>query len=288
MFFTILEITISMSVVIMIIFLLMPVINKRYSAKWRYFIWLFIALRLVIPFNITLPKAPVVVNQPTENLAVVVHTENTSFPVAVMEEKEYVGLGNKFTDSVNYAPIITVNELLQYIWVSGVVIFILYNLINYWIFKMRVSKCCERVNISAANEVSELLKIKKMPEVVTCEKIISPMLIGFIKPIVILPKTDYSDDEIKVILKHELTHYKRHDLWYKLLLICANGMHWFNPIIYFMVRQANRDLEYSCDDAVVGNEDMEYRKAYSKTILKSMEKGNATNLSVNLNKNVEK
>ena len=84
MFFTILEITISMSVVIMIIFLLMPVINKRYSAKWRYFIWLFIALRLVIPFNITLPKAPVVVNQSTENLAVVVHTENTSFPVAVM------------------------------------------------------------------------------------------------------------------------------------------------------------------------------------------------------------
>ena len=236
MFFTILEITISMSVVIMIIFLLMPVINKRYSAKWRYFIWLFIALRLVIPFNITLPKAPVVVNQSTENLAVVVHTENTSFPVAVMEEKEYVGLGNKSTDSVNYAPIITVNELLQYIWVSGVVIFILYNLINYWIFKMRVSKCCERVNISAANEVSELLKIKKMPEVVTCEKIISPMLIGFIKPIVILPKTDYSDDEIKVILKHELTHYKRHDLWYKLLLICANGMHWFNPIIYFIRR----------------------------------------------------
>ncbi len=49
-----------------------------------------------------------------------------------------------------------------------------------------------------------------------------------------------------------------------------------------MVRQANRDLEYSCDDAVVGNEDMEYRKAYSKTILKSMKKGNQTNLSKNM------
>lgn len=97
----------------------------------------------------------------------------------------------------------------------------------------------------------------------------------------------YSDEEIKVILKHELTHYKRHDLWYKLLLICANGIHWFNPIIYFMVRQANRDLEYSCDDAVVGNEDMEYRKAYSKTILKSMKKGNQTNLSKNMEEQKE-
>ena len=280
MFFTILEITISMSVVIMIIFLLMPVINKRYSAKWRYFIWLFIALRLVIPFNITLPKAPVVVNQPTES-SIVLRTDS-NFPVAVMEGKEYKELGNKSTDSANYAPIITVNQLLQYIWISGVVIFILYNLVNYWIFKIRVKKYCEKADASGVEEVSKLLKIKRIPKVATCEKVLSPMLIGFIRPIVILPEIAYSDEEIKVILKHELTHYKRHDLWYKLLLICANGIHWFNPIIYFMVRQANRDLEYSCDDAVVGNEDMKYRKAYSKTILKSMKKGNQTNLSKNM------
>ena len=56
-----------------------------------------------------------------------------------------------------------------------------------------------------------------MPKVATCEKVLSPMLIGFIRPIVILPKIAYSDEEIKVILKHALTHYKRHDLWYKLL-----------------------------------------------------------------------
>lgn len=287
MFFTILEITISMSVVIMIIFLLMPVINKRYSAKWRYFIWFFIALRLVIPFNITLPKAPVVVSQPTKS-SIVLRTDSPNFPVAVMEEKEYKELGNKSTNSANYAPIITVNELLQYVWVSGVVIFILYNLVNYWIFKIQIKKCCEELDVSVADEVSKMLKIKSVPKIVTCQKVLSPMLIGFIRPIVILPKTNYSPEEIKVILKHELTHYKRCDLWYKLLLICANGMHWFNPVIYFMVRQANRDLEYSCDDAVVENEDMEYRKAYSKTILKSMEKGNVTNLSVNLSKNVEK
>lgn len=284
MFFTILEITFSMSIVIIIIFLLMPVINKRYSAKWRYFIWLCIAIRLIVPINITLPKAPVVINQPTEK-SLVIRAENNSFPVTVMDKEEYTKLGNNSPDSANYAPIITVNELLFNIWIAGVVVFISYNLINYWIFKIRIKNCSKNANID--DKVKNVLELKKMPEVVVCEKVLSPMLIGFIKPMVILPKVDYSEDEIKVILKHELTHYKRHDLWYKLLLICANGVHWFNPVIYFMVRQANRDLEYSCDDAVVLNEDMEYRKAYSKTILKSMEKGNATSLSVNLSKNNE-
>ncbi len=284
MFFTILEITFSMSIVIIIIFLLMPVINKRYSAKWRYFIWLFIAIRLIVPINITLPKAPVVIDQPTEK-SLVIRAENNSFPVTVMDKEEYTKLGNNSPGSANYAPIITVNELLFNIWIVGVVVFISYNLINYWIFKIRIKNCSKNANID--DKVKNVLELKKMPEVVVCEKVLSPMLIGFIKPMVILPKIDYSEDEIKVILKHELTHCKRHDLWYKLLLICANGVHWFNPVIYFMVRQANRDLEYSCDDAVVLNEDMEYRKAYSKTILKSMEKGNATSLSVNLSKNNE-
>jgi len=67
-------------------------------------------------------------------------------------------------------------------------------------------------------------------------------------------------------------HYKRHDLWYKLLLIIANGMHWFNPIVYIMVKKANRDLEHACDDDVVKNEELEYRKDYSRVILESMER----------------
>ena len=104
---------------------------------------------------------------------------------------------------------------------------------------------------------------------------------------VILPDIKYSDSELKVILKHEFMHYKRRDLWYKLLLIIANGMHWFNPIVYFMVRKANRDLEYSCDDDVVKNENMEYRKDYSMTILKSMENSRATALSTYLSKSGE-
>lgn len=66
---TLFEITISMSAVILLLFMLMPFMKKRYSAKLRYYIWLVIALRLCLPFNITLPKAPVKLNM--ENTSII-------------------------------------------------------------------------------------------------------------------------------------------------------------------------------------------------------------------------
>lgn len=56
------------------------------------------------------------------------------------------------------------------------------------------------------------------------------------------------------ILKHELIHYKQKDLWYKLLLLMAQVIHWFNPLVYIMVEQAEQDLEARCDLKVVGKE----------------------------------
>ena len=52
--------------------------------------------------------------------------------------------------------------------------------------------------------------------------------------------------------------------------------------MYIMVKQANRDLEYSCDDLVIKNSDMNFRKEYSLIILKAMKKGKTTTLSTYL------
>jgi len=70
-----------------------------------------------------------------------------------------------------------------------------------------------------------------------------------------------------MIYSHELFHYKRHDLWYKLLLTVVNSIHWFNPAMYAMVSSANRDIEYCCDYQVVKDHDLKYRKNYSDLIL---------------------
>jgi len=267
-------ISLSMSAVILILFIISPILNKRYSAKWRYFVWLILAVRLIIPFKVEFGKAPVNLPAP-QNQTVVFRTEG--IPFAIVENRDNIS-----PSSADYAPVITIKELIGAIWGIGAIIFLLYHILSYILFKRKIMPYCNTVNTDILQEITADMKIKSSPKLFKCGKIASPMMIGFIRPVILLSDADYSDNELRIILKHELTHYKRCDLWYKLLLVIANSVHWFNPLIYLMARRANRDLEYSCDDAVIKNCDMNYRKTYSMAILKAMKKGETTTFSTYL------
>jgi beta-lactamase regulating signal transducer with metallopeptidase domain len=75
-------------------------------------------------------------------------------------------------------------------------------------------------------------------------------------------------------LKHELIHYTRKDIWYKLLLVYANAVHWFNPIVYLMAAKANKDVEIVCDLEITKDSNTDYRKKFSETILSAIHKKN--------------
>lgn len=95
----------------------------------------------------------------------------------------------------------------------------------------------------------------------------SPMIIGFLKPVLILPKEQYSAEKLYFILKHELVHLKRGDVYLKLLFVTANAVHWFNPLIWIMQKEAVIDMELSCDERVTQGADYAMRKAYTETLL---------------------
>lgn len=78
-----------------------------------------------------------------------------------------------------------------------------------------------------------------------CGSIGTPMMVGFISPRILLPKADFSEDELCFILKHELIHYRRGDLWYKCLVLAATAVHWFNPIVYMMAKAIDIQCELS-------------------------------------------
>lgn len=110
------------------------------------------------------------------------------------------------------------------------------------------------------NQVYKEMKIKLSITVLISEKVPNPMLVGFYKPILFLPHDQYNDEELEFIFKHELVHYKRHDIVYKILLLIVHAIHWFNPFVWFMVRQAGREIEIYCDETVVGTRSLSYRK----------------------------
>lgn len=77
------------------------------------------------------------------------------------------------------------------------------------------------------------------------------MLVGFFHPAILLPPVKFAGDELSLILKHELIHFKRHDLWYKALILEATALHWFNPVVYLMAKAAAVQCEISCDALVL-------------------------------------
>lgn len=294
---TVLQISISMAAVIGILLLLVPVWQKHYSARWRKIIWLVIAVRLLIPFSVELPAAPVQMdvdfNKPTALTRTITEefTVETEYDYAVAPE-EYTALENDAELTV--MPIqskeaISTGVILSAIWIAGMCLFMLFYTVQYYLFRRRVYKFSEALEDSEwlVQQTGSDMNLHQYPEVMLSHQIQGPMLIGFAKPVILLPDRIYEEQELHLILRHELTHYKHHDLWYKLILLAANAMHWFNPLVYLMVRQAGRDLEQVCDDEVVAGKDMGYRKAYCMTILNTMANQRGVALSTYLSKDAQ-
>jgi beta-lactamase regulating signal transducer with metallopeptidase domain len=101
------------------------------------------------------------------------------------------------------------------------------------------------------------------------DKISAPLTYGVIRPVVLLPKnTDLSDERgLQFIIAHELTHIKRLDALTKLFMIAVLCLHWFNPAVWVMFILFNRDMEISCDEAVINTFGDTAKQDYSLTLI---------------------
>ncbi len=280
LFISTVEISLSSSLIIIVLLLISPFIKKVYISKWRYLLWLILTIRLIIPFNITLPSTPVNITIPTNitnfNPVNEPITNGNVIPQAELTEPQ---LPTAPVPSHNY----TLIEILSYVWLLGAIIFIFRIIIAYIRFHYKMKRNSVTItNYKVLSHLEELcieLNIMK-PAIRLSKSSCSPMIYGFIKPTLYLPDINVIDYDLEVILRHELIHLKRHDLWFKLLLIIANAIHWFNPLVYFMVKSANADIEFSCDDEVIKNYDINLRKQYSLAILNAMKKGRSKDVNL--------
>lgn len=283
-FLSVFEISTSISLMVAALILLTSFLNKRYAAKWKYLIWIILALRLLIPFSgdhvqsaidmlsqITNRDAleseakhtdtPDDVTMPSGRVVVEIPPQMTT-PIAVHSEK---GNGS-----------ITVLDLVAFIWMTGSLIFMSVHLISYLHYKRQVMKRGTIIRdayiLHQMYELKRELNIKRTIHIVEFSEADSPMIIGFLKPVLVLPKQQYSAEELFFILKHELVHLKRGDVYLKLLFVTANAVHWFNPLIWIMQKEAAVDMELSCDERVMQGTNYTVRKAYTETLLSTLHK----------------
>ncbi len=102
-----------------------------------------------------------------------------------------------------------------------------------------------------------------------CESIASPMTYGVARPVILVPEGFDWEDRISssLMLEHELVHVRRMDALLKLALVAALCLYWFDPLVWAMFIYANRDIELSCDSAVVRRLNKRGRAHYARALI---------------------
>lgn len=109
---------------------------------------------------------------------------------------------------------------------------------------------------------------KAGPALRRSEAIQSPMLAGVLRPVIWLPADGLDAAGLSYALRHELTHWRRHDLCCKWAAALTACIHWFNPAAWYLLRAVDRDCELSCDEAVVRELPLRDKRAYGELLLR--------------------
>ncbi len=160
--------------------------------------------------------------------------------------------------------------LLIKIWLAGAAISVLYLLIGYLLFYGR----CKRslCPITDSRLLKEICRQQRrhigQVRIMACKStaVSSPMITGLIRPRLILPADaeQWHTRQLELVMAHELCHYRKKDLWLKMLPAAACCVNWFNPMVHIMKRQSAYDMELACDGIVLAGRNEEEREIYAK------------------------
>ena len=251
-----------------LLLLLKPITAKRLPARWQYCVWITLLISMVFPAYKLIPK------KEAQKLSIVPQNQTVQTTVQPHEETHPDTVVTYDTPieyrEVNISPKISIRlfDLIAYIWGAGVLIFLLIVIISYFRFLCRKSKNSVKISDSKFfSEVKKELKIKKHIRLKASSDINSPMLVGVLFPTVYIPCREIPSGNMRMVLLHELTHYKRKDLLIKWFAILVNAVHWFNPLCYLACANLSEACEVSCDMSVTKNMSEDEQKLYMQTIL---------------------
>ena len=249
-FLTVFNMSLTASWLVLCVILLRLLLKKAPKAV-HCFLWVLVALRLILPFSFEsalslIPNAepipPEILEKPVTHIDTGIPVINTVINPIIEEQTVPQG-----SSEANLLALIT--EYAAVIWIVGMLALAVYGMISYWMVRKSV-----RVSVREAGNVY------------LCDGIPSPFILGLIRPKIYLP-SNLEDGQKTYILAHEDAHLSRCDHLWKPLGFLLLIVHWFNPLLWAAYILLCRDIELACDERVVRKMDEREKKEYSMTLL---------------------
>lgn len=281
-FWNLIQVSLTTSVVLLPILLLCAVLRRRYPARVVCALWVIFAVRLLVPVQNSFPDAPVQVTPRTTLVEVQTTQVSESVPeTSGMEdepviaepqpiiERHWVPAGTAVTAEIQKS--IAFDEILAIVWAVGAAAFFAGSMLSYRRFVRRVRCTARDVRdpelLRIYESERERLGLRQRIPLRQTPEADGPMLVGLVHPVLLLPKSGIPLADAPLILRHELTHAKHKDVLCKMVFLLARCVHWFNPVVHLLAWQGAQDLEIACDQSVVHGLDTDAKRQYGQCIL---------------------
>lgn len=272
-----LSLSLSGTILGILLFAIKPFIRYRLSKTIQYYIWIVVLLRLIIPFSFedSIMNNLFYNNNSPQNInkQIIVDsfegtTDNTidSSGTPRAEENIIIGAYNNDVNHNRYFKDI-LNEAGLYIWLIGLIIALTVNLAGYVRFLKHLKKGYRPATDEENRILETLLDGRKNVKLLRNRFVPTPMLIGIMRPCIIIPDIDFSKKQLKNILLHEISHLRHFDIGIKWMTMIAASIHWYNPFMYFIKKEINNACELACDEAVIKNLSSAEKQAYGETLI---------------------
>lgn len=233
--------------------------GKQFSPTWQYVLWVGVLLVMVVPVSVKVPALmqPMQEKQTVQTVPLPAEQTVTEQPVPVDTVEAPAGEILPFTEETALPPI-SWWDVLAVLWVLGALRSLGYRLTGYFRFGRYIRR---------TGKPMELAGVPKRLRVCKTSAAVSPMVMGMIRPVLILPETALTESRLPYVLRHELVHYRRGDIVWRWLAVLATSIHWFNPMVYVAAAQMQEACEISCDWCVVRSMEQAKRDDYMRVIL---------------------
>lgn len=234
-FYEVLEMSIASSIIVAII-LFIRLVFKFFPKIFSYFLWGVLLIRLLIPFSPEI-SYKAIADQVQEE------TKNPTIEEYYVTNVEYI--------ERDLEEIQVIEPVYPYIWITGMAVMIFYYIISYIRLRYRL--------IGATPYDQD-------EDIYFADGIRIPFVIGAMYPKIYLP-SEFMEKEFGYIILHEKYHIRRKDHILKPLALMALTIHWFNPLVWVSFFLAVKDMEMSCDEAVLQRLTEEEKYDYTKALL---------------------